>query len=100
MSAKFSLDGSMIPRNVKRMFDGRCEEREPASQTAVLTRQGRNHVVRLLNISSSGAMVIFPDVPHIGEHVTLQLLDRGLVSAQVKWARDGRIGVSFTAPVG
>jgi hypothetical protein len=99
MSAKFSLDGSMIPRTVKRMFDGRGEERRPASETAVLSHQGRNHVVRIVNISGSGAMVIFPDVPHIGELVTLQLLDRGHVPAQVQWVRDGRIGVRFTAPI-
>ena len=99
MAAKFSLDGSMIPRTVKRVFDGRSQERLEDSQTAVLGRDGRNHVVRLVNISDAGAMVIFPEVPHIGEQVTLQLLDRGHVSAQVKWVRDGRIGVSFTAPL-
>ena len=98
MAAKFSLDGGMIPRTVKRVFDERAEERLPAeSQTAVLGHRGRRHVVRLVNISSAGAMVIFPGIPHIGEEVTLQLLERGQISGHVRWVRDGRIGVSFAA---
>jgi hypothetical protein len=44
-------------------------------------------------------MVIFPHVPHIGETLTLQLLDRGLISAKVMWVKDGRIGLSFAAPL-
>ena len=100
MSAKFSLDGGMIPRTVKRMFDERIEERVAAeSQTAVMTHRGRKHVVRLVNVSSSGAMVIFPIMPHIGEQITLQLLDRKPVEGQVMWVRDGRIGVNFAAPL-
>ena len=96
MAAKFSLDGAMIPRAVKRMFDERAEERFPAgSETAVMEFRRRKHVVRLVNSSPSGAMVIFPLVPHIGEQVSLQLLDRGRISAKVRWVRDGRIGINF-----
>jgi hypothetical protein len=36
-------------------------------------------------------------VPHIGEKLRLQLLDRGQVSAQVRWVKDGRVGLSFAA---
>jgi hypothetical protein len=98
VNAKFSLDGGMIPRTVKRMFDERGEDRVGAeSQTAVLEHRGRRHVVRLVNISSSGAMVIFPVMPHIGEEVTLQLLGRDAIKGHVKWVRDGRIGVNFAA---
>jgi hypothetical protein len=93
---KFSLDGGMIPRTVKRMLDERTEERfDAAAQTAVLEFRGRKHVIRLVNTSPSGAMVIFSLVPHIGEQVSLQLLDRGQVTAKVRWVRDGRIGISF-----
>jgi len=96
VAAKFSLDGGMIPRTVKRMLDERGEERVPAtSGTAVMEFRGRKHVVRLVNSSPSGAMVIFSLVPHIGEQVSLQLLDRGQVYAKVRWVRDGRIGISF-----
>ena len=96
MAAKFSLDGGMIPRTVKRMLDERTEERYPAgSATAAMEFRGRKHVVRLVNTSPSGAMVIVPLVPHIGEQVLLQLLDRGQVAARVRWVRDGRIGINF-----
>lgn len=100
MASKFTLDGGMIPRSVKRSADHRQEERYPAaSGTAMLDFRGRRHVVRLANLSASGAMVIFPHVPHIGEKLTLQLLECGQVSAQVRWVKDGRIGVSFAPPL-
>jgi len=98
MVSGFFLDGAMIPRAVQRTVDERAEPRRPAdSGTGVLEFHGRNHVVRLINLSSSGAMVIFPYVPNIGDKLRLQLLDRGQVSAQVRWVKDGRIGLSFTA---
>jgi len=96
VAGRFSLDGAMIPRAVKRMIDHRSEERFPAgSETAVMEFRGRKHVVRLVNSSASGAMVIFPLVPHIGEQVSLQLLEEGHLSARVRWVRDGRIGINF-----
>jgi len=98
LATSFTLDGGMIPRAVKRSIDERAEERLPAtSGTAVLDFRGRNHVVRLINLSPSGAMVIFPHVPHIGEKLRLQLLDRGQVTAQVRWVKEGRVGLSFVA---
>ncbi|HEX6742517.1 MAG TPA: PilZ domain-containing protein [Sphingomicrobium sp.] len=98
MASGFTLEGGMIPRSAKRSVDERLEERLPAaSGTAALEFRGRNHVVRLVNLSESGAMVIFPYVPHIGEKLRLQLLDRGQVTAQVRWVRDGRVGLSFAA---
>lgn len=100
MASSLFLDGSMIPRAATRTIDERAETRHAAvSATAVLEFRGRKHVVRLVNVSASGAMVIFPHVPNIGERLLLQLLDRGLVSSQVRWVKDGRIGVSFDAPL-
>jgi hypothetical protein len=96
----YFLDGGMIPRNEKRSIDERGEHRRASlSSTAVLEFRGRKHVVRLVNVSSSGAMVIFPHVPNIGERLPLQLLDHGLVSAQVRWVKEGRVGLSFDAPL-
>ena len=100
MASSFILDGTMIPRSAQRSIDEREELRHPAvSNTAVLEFRGRKHVVRLVNVSQSGAMVIFPHVPNIGERLPLQLLDRGVVTAQVRWVKDGRIGLSFAAPL-
>ena len=91
----------MIPRSGARSIDERAEARcASASSTAVLEFRGRKHVVRLVNVSPSGAMVIFPHMPNIGERLPLQILDRGVVSAQVRWVRDGRIGLSFAARLG
>jgi hypothetical protein len=96
VASGFFLDGGMIPRTATRTIDERGEVRHAAiSSTAVLEFRGRKHVVRLVNISSSGAMVIFPHVPNIGERLVIQLLDRGVVSSQVRWVKDGRIGLSF-----
>lgn len=98
MGAKFSLDGSMIPRQVKRLFDQRSEQRvQTASGTAVLFFRGRNHVVRVINLSSSGAMLAFAQVPNIGEKITIQFTDRGTFAAEVRWVREGRIGLAFAA---
>jgi hypothetical protein len=100
MSSRFQLHGDMIPRTVKRMFDERHEERiETGSQTAVLSLRGRNHIVALVNLSSSGVMVRFTGDAHIGESVSLQLLDRGTIAGQVRWLRDGRMGVHFARPL-
>jgi PilZ domain len=98
VASSFFLDGAMIPRTEKRSIDERNEVRHPSiSSTAVLEFRGRKHVVRLVNVSKCGAMVIFPHTPNIGERLPLQILDRGLVTAQVRWVRDGRIGLSFAA---
>jgi hypothetical protein len=96
----FTLDGGMIPRSACRSIDERGEMRRPAtSSTAMLEFRGRKHVVRLVNVSKSGAMALFPHTPNIGEQLLVHLLDQGLVSAQVRWVRDGRIGLSFATPV-
>jgi len=101
VASSFILDGGMIPRSETRKIDERTEPRHAAagSNTAVLEFRGRKHVVRLVNVSKAGAMVIFPHVPNIGERLPLQLLEHGFVSAQVRWVKDGRIGLSFAAPL-
>ena len=100
MASDFSLDGGMIPRRATRSIDERGELRHAAlSGTAVVEFRGRRHVVRLVNVSPSGAMIIFPYAPHIGESVRIQLLDRDPTAAQIIWAKDGRIGLSFTGGV-
>ena len=98
---KLRLEGAMIPRSVKRMFDQRHEERvTPTRETAVLTARGKVGPVQLVNLSQSGAMVVSPDMLHIGERVRLQLLERGDVPGQVRWIKDGRIGIHFASPLG
>ena len=79
MPGKFGLDGGMIPRTVKRMFDERSEARVPVgSATAVMEIRGRRHVVRLVNASSSGAMIVCPLEPYIDEPLILRCLTEAL----------------------
>ena len=99
MTAGLRLDGSMIPRSVKRMFDGRSEPREAAATPAMFEWRGRSIAVKLTNVSASGAMVICDRIPHIGEAVALQLPDNAPVPGVVTWVRDGRIGIHFAAPL-
>ena len=100
MGANFSLTGGMIPRTVTRLWDQRAEPRvEPDEEHAVLDHRGRRHQVKVINLSSAGAMVAFTTVPHIGERVRLQLLGREPVSGFVRWAREGRIGINFDIPL-
>ena len=84
---------------LRRLLDQRVEQRDEAeSQTAVLNLRGHRHVVRIANLSSSGAMIVFQGDLAEGEEVVLQLLDHGSVTAQVRWVRDGRVGISFADP--
>jgi hypothetical protein len=99
VASNFILDGTMIPRTAQRQVDERRETRHPSdASTAVLDFRGGKHIVRLVNVSTSGAMVLFPLVPNIGERLSLQLLDQRRVSAQVRWVKDGRVGLSFDGP--
>jgi hypothetical protein len=98
MTESDMLNGSMIPRSVRRLFEERSEPREATgSQSATLELGGREHEVRIVNLSASGAMVVFDTVPKIGEQVVLHLKDRGRVAGQICWVRDGHIGVTFAA---
>lgn len=100
MAARFSLDGSIIPRRVKRLFDQRSEPRiECEADGAILSFRGTDHSVKLLNCSPSGAMILFDRTPNIGETLTLRTKDRNGERAQVRWVRDGKIGLTFLRAV-
>ena len=99
MSAGLGLDGTMISRSVKRMFDERGEPRDSSGVAALIEWRGAALAVGVANISPSGAMVICNEIPHIGEPIALQLADCAPLPAVVRWVRDGRIGIHFTAPL-
>lgn len=99
MASKY-LDGSMVPRAVRRGWDQRSEERVGVgSQTAILEFRGRKLVVPLVNLSASGAMVILSLIPHIGETISIRLAGRRSLPGRVCWVRGGRIGISFAGPL-
>ncbi len=95
MSDNLRLDGAMIPRSVKRLFDQRDEPRAESSARAGFEWRGRSLSVGLINLSRSGAMVCCAEMPHIGETVALQLPDRAPIAGAVQWVRDGHIGIHF-----
>ena len=43
-------------------------------------------------------MIVFQGDLAEGDDVMFQLLDHGPVTAQVRWVRDGRVGISFADP--
>jgi hypothetical protein len=99
MPSKY-LDGSMVPRSVKRNWDQRCEPRlEAGSQTAIVELRGCEFSVPVANLSRSGAMVILSLIPHIGETISIRLAGRASLPGRVCWVRGGKIGISFAAPV-
>jgi hypothetical protein len=99
MASKY-LDGSMVPRAVTRRWDQRGQERSDASeQTATIELRGRRHVVPLVNLSSSGAMLILSLIPYIGETISIHLVGRRPVVGTVCWVREGKIGIVFATPL-
>ena len=97
MATRYSLLGEMIPRRVRRSFDHRTEPRvEPDSDHAVLEYEGERHLVTVVNISASGAMIDFEPTPHIGGRIGLEVLGQRRLEGFVRWVRGGRIGINFT----
>lgn len=96
MAWKFGFDGAGIARRLRRLLDQRDEPRaEPGEQSGILHWRGCDHDVTVSNLSASGAMLVCAESPPVGEDVTLRLLDRGPVAGQVRWVREGRVGISF-----
>jgi hypothetical protein len=101
VSSDYFLAALLAAVSPLRPAERRSEVRQPADPaSALLDFRGGRHSVRLVNVSGSGAMIVFADSPNIGERVTLHLLDRGPVPSQVRWVKDGRVGLCFTNPRG
>ena len=45
-------------------------------------------------------MIVYSGDVAEGDELVLQLLDQGSVTGQVRWVRDGRVGVSFDDSAG
>lgn len=99
MASKY-LDGSMIPRAVTRRCDQRGEPRDDAaSQSATIVLRGRKFVVPVVNLSRSGAMLTLSLIPHIGETISVHLVGRSPAVGTVCWVRNGKVGITFAAPM-
>ena len=80
------------------MIDARRVPRRREGQSAVLTANGADHRVRVMDLSEQGAMIEGGATLGPGTYVSLQLLDREPLQGQVRWSQDGRIGLRFNAP--
>ncbi len=99
MTGGLRLDGTMIPRRVKRMFDQRGEPRErrgAMGSKATIDWRGTPQAVLVANISASGAMVLWSKIPHIGEPVVLRQAGEAPHEGVIRWVREGRVGIHFT----
>jgi hypothetical protein len=83
-------------RQQSRQADTRVEHRFPlAGETAVVTRGGTEHHVRIVNVCGGGAMITAAFHPALWERVELHLGEHGTVECSVIWIRHGRVGLEF-----
>lgn len=85
-----------IRREEARVTDQRAEDRlrDRVVQSTIHFRR-RKHVVRVVNVSSRGAMIECDIEPHIGERIDIQFTDDSRTRSIVRWVRDNRIGIEF-----
>jgi hypothetical protein len=85
-----------IRREEARVTDQRAEDRlrDRVVQSIVHFRR-RKHVVRVVNVSSRGAMIECDIEPHIGERIDIQFTDDSRTRSIVRWVRENRIGIEF-----
>ena len=85
-----------IRREEARVTDQRSEDRlrDRVVQSTVHFRR-RKHQVRVVNVSSRGAMIESDIEPHIGERLDIQFTEDSRTRSIVRWVRDNRIGIEF-----
>ena len=69
----------------------------PVSQAIVVTASRTEE--EQADSAASSTVIDSATVERIGEPLTLQLLDREAVHGQVRWWRDGRMGIGFGQPL-
>ncbi len=85
-----------IKRQEARVTDMRCEDRlrNVVERTTIVFRR-RKYEVRVINVSSRGAMIETPFEPRIGEKLDILFTDQNRTNCAVRWVREGRVGVEF-----
>jgi len=90
------LSGVRIRREEARKVDQRREDRHlDVVDRAFVRHQRKTREVRVLNVSSRGAMVACDLAPRIGDRIEIQFADCNRTGCFVRWVRDGRIGLEF-----
>ncbi len=92
-----SLTSVAVARTAARVTDSRREERlRDLADAATITVRRKKHAVRIVNLSSLGAMIQTDGIePRIGELLHIQFADCNKTRCTVRWIKDERIGVEF-----
>jgi hypothetical protein len=85
-----------IKREEARVTDSRSEDRHRnVVEECVVHIRRKKHNVRVVNVSSRGAMIECDILPRIGETLDIQFTDQNRTRCVVRWVREGRIGLEF-----
>jgi hypothetical protein len=94
------LSAIAIRREEARVTDQRGEDRlRDRVEQSIIHFRRRKYVVRVVNVSSRGAMIESDVVPRIGEPLDIQFTDDNRTRCLVRWMREGRIGLEFVDEV-
>jgi hypothetical protein len=85
-----------IRRQEARITDQRCEDRlRDIVETTTIVFRRKKYEVRVVNVSSRGAMIDAPDEPRIGEKLDILFTPNNKTRSVVRWVRENRMGVEF-----
>ena len=85
-----------IRREEARVTNQRAEDRlRDRVEQSIIHFRRRKYVVRVVNVSSRGAMIESDIEPRIGEPLDIQFTDDNRTRCLVRWIREGRIGLEF-----
>jgi hypothetical protein len=90
------LTGLAIKRTEARLTNQRCEDRlrDILEETTIVFRR-RKQRVRVVNVSSRGAMIACDLEARIGEKLDVFFTEKNKTACVVRWVREGRIGLEF-----
>jgi hypothetical protein len=85
-----------IKRQEARVTNQRSEDRHHhlVEQSTIVFRR-KKHAVRVVNVSSRGAMIEAEFLPRIGESLDIVFSQDNRTRCAVRWIREGRIGLEF-----
>jgi hypothetical protein len=90
------LTAIAIKREETRVTNQRSEDRlRDVVEQAVVVLRRKKLPVRVVNVSSRGAMVECDAEARIGEKIDLVLTEGNKTKCVVRWIRDGRLGLEF-----
>ena len=94
------LTAISIRREEARVTDQRAEDRlRDRVEQSIIHFRRRKYPVRVVNVSSRGAMIESDIEPRIGEQLDIQFTEENRTRCIVRWVRENRIGLEFADEV-